>query len=198
MNRCKISKHQFLRSIRVIISISLRKSWVSNWEILASLLREILALFPCGLGVGDHVGCLFSGGFFCFQYVHKLQEVHGSAGINKTSHVYYSLCFVKPTSIFISLVFCIHVPHYLRTLINLFLWFQSIFDSRPKIRDYINEMHVSTSFGHLYKMILTLLQCQSRQLMHCDTLKQDNDSTVRGDGGSRIGEVRAGTTSPMP
>ena len=36
------------------------------------------------------------------------------------------------------------------------------------------------------------------QLMHCDTLKQDNDSTVRGDGGSRVGEVRAGTASPMP
>ena len=34
--------------------------------------------------------------------------------------------------------------------------------------------------------------------MHCDTLKQDNDSTVRGDGRSRVGEVRAGTTSPMP
>ena len=34
--------------------------------------------------------------------------------------------------------------------------------------------------------------------MHCDTLKQDKDSTVRGDGGSRVGEVRAGTTSPMP
>ena len=34
--------------------------------------------------------------------------------------------------------------------------------------------------------------------MHCDTLKQDNDSTVRGDEGSWVGEVRAGTTSPMP
>ena len=42
--------------------------------------------------------------------------------------------------------------------------------------------------------------------MHCDTLKQDNDSTVRGDGvevggknvGSRVGEVRAGTTSSIP
>ena len=45
---------------------------------------------------------------------------------------------------------------------------------------------------------LKLLQCQSRELMHCDTLKQDNDSTVRGDGGSRVGEVRAGTTFPMP
>ena len=31
-----------------------------------------------------------------------------------------------------------------------------------------------------------------------DALKQDNDSTVRGDGGSRVGEVRASTTSPMP
>ena len=34
--------------------------------------------------------------------------------------------------------------------------------------------------------------------MHWDTLKQDNYSTVRGDGGGRVGEVRAGTTSPMP
>ena len=34
--------------------------------------------------------------------------------------------------------------------------------------------------------------------MHYNTLKRDNDSTVRGDGGSRVGEVRAGTTSPMP
>ena len=33
---------------------------------------------------------------------------------------------------------------------------------------------------------------------NANTLKQDNDSTVRGDGGSRVGEVRAGTTSPMP
>ena len=31
-----------------------------------------------------------------------------------------------------------------------------------------------------------------------DTLKQDNYSTVRGDGAGRVGEVRAGTTSPMP
>ena len=30
------------------------------------------------------------------------------------------------------------------------------------------------------------------------TLKQHNYSTVRGDGGGRVGEVRAGTTSPMP
>ena len=34
--------------------------------------------------------------------------------------------------------------------------------------------------------------------MHWDTLKQDNYSTVWGDGGGRVGEVRAGTTSPMP
>ena len=55
----------------------------------------------------------------------------------------------------------------------------------------IQEKHINFS-------CLKHLQCQSRQLMHCDTLKQDNDSTVRGDGGSRVGEVRAGTTSPMP
>ena len=34
--------------------------------------------------------------------------------------------------------------------------------------------------------------------MHCDTFKQDNYSTVGGDGECRVGEVRAGTTSPMP
>ena len=28
--------------------------------------------------------------------------------------------------------------------------------------------------------------------------KQDNYSTVGGDGGCRVGKVRAGTTSPMP
>ena len=38
----------------------------------------------------------------------------------------------------------------------------------------------------------------SHDMMHCDILKHDNDSTVRGHGGSRVGEVRAGTTSPMP
>ena len=35
-------------------------------------------------------------------------------------------------------------------------------------------------------------------MMQWDTLKQDNYSTVRGNGGSRVGEVRAGTTSPIP
>ena len=34
--------------------------------------------------------------------------------------------------------------------------------------------------------------------MHWDTYKQDNYSTVGGDGGCRVGEIRAGTTSPMP
>ena len=34
--------------------------------------------------------------------------------------------------------------------------------------------------------------------MHWDTFKQDNYSTVGGDGGCRVGEVWAGTTSPMP
>ena len=34
--------------------------------------------------------------------------------------------------------------------------------------------------------------------MHWDTFKQGNHSTVGGDAGCRVGEVRAGTTSPMP
>ena len=34
--------------------------------------------------------------------------------------------------------------------------------------------------------------------MHWNTSKQDNYSTVGGDGGYRVSEVRAGTTSPMP
>ena len=34
--------------------------------------------------------------------------------------------------------------------------------------------------------------------MHWDIFKQDNYSTVGGNGGCRVGEVRAGTTSPMP
>ena len=34
--------------------------------------------------------------------------------------------------------------------------------------------------------------------MHWDTFKQDNYSTVGGDGGYSVGEVQAGTTSPMP
>ena len=49
----------------------------------------------------------------------------------------------------------------------------------------------------VYHRLLTLT-VPVTTLMHCNTLKQDNDSTVRGDGGSRVGEVRAGTTSPMP
>ena len=34
--------------------------------------------------------------------------------------------------------------------------------------------------------------------MHWDFFKQDNCTTVVGDGGCRVGEVRVGTTSPMP
>ena len=33
--------------------------------------------------------------------------------------------------------------------------------------------------------------------MHWDTFKQDKYSPVGGDGGCRVDEVRAGTTSPM-
>ena len=43
-----------------------------------------------------------------------------------------------------------------------------------------------------------LLKYLLRQLMHWNPSKQDNYSTVGGDGGCRVGEVRAGTTSPMP
>ena len=49
--------------------------------------------------------------------------------------------------------------------------------------------------GHWILGIKTLnIKCKPRQLMHWDTFKQD--STVGGDGGCRVGEVRAGTTSP--
>ena len=34
--------------------------------------------------------------------------------------------------------------------------------------------------------------------MHRNTFKHDKNSTVGGDGGCRVGEVRAGITSPMP
>ena len=34
--------------------------------------------------------------------------------------------------------------------------------------------------------------------MHWDIFKQDNYSMVGGNGGCRVGKVRAGTTSPMP
>ena len=41
-------------------------------------------------------------------------------------------------------------------------------------------------------------RCWSCQLMHCDTFKKDNYSTVGGDGGCRVSEVRAGAPSSMP
>ena len=44
-------------------------------------------------------------------------------------------------------------------------------------------------------LTLTVLVTAIDALRHFET---DNDRTVRGDGGSRVGEVRAGTTSPMP
>ena len=43
-----------------------------------------------------------------------------------------------------------------------------------------------------------VLQCWSRQLMHWDTFKEGNHSTVGGGGGCRGGEVRVGTTSLIP
>ena len=60
-------------------------------------------------------------------------------------------------------------------------------------------MEENYSHGHLerfeHKLTLKVLVATIDAL---DTLKQDNYSTVRGDGGGRVGEVRAGTTSPMP
>ena len=47
--------------------------------------------------------------------------------------------------------------------------------------------------------IALLLKCYGHDnLMYEDTFKQDDYSTVGGDGGCRVDEVRAGTTSPMP
>ena len=77
----------------------------------------------------------------------------------------------------------------------------SLTSKHPIIKRVNTILHPLSSPGcrsHIPCNCLTLLKCQSRQLMHCDTLIQDNDSTVRGDGGSRVGEVRAGTTTPMP
>ena len=58
----------------------------------------------------------------------------------------------------------------------------------------IEEQMMQIRF-HSYK---TATMMYYLAIIHCNTLKQDNDSTVRGDGGSRVGEVRASTTSPMP
>ena len=45
------------------------------------------------------------------------------------------------------------------------------------------------------------LKCRTSHVQYQLTLKsasRDNRCTVGGDGGCRVGEVRAGTTSPMP
>ena len=57
----------------------------------------------------------------------------------------------------------------------------------------LNIIYKECILGYL---TLTVLVTTIDALGHC--LKQDNYSTVWGDGGSRVGEVRAGTTSPMP
>ena len=38
----------------------------------------------------------------------------------------------------------------------------------------------------------------TNKMMHWGTFKVDNYSTVGGEGGCRVGKVRAGTTSPIP
>ena len=52
-------------------------------------------------------------------------------------------------------------------------------------------------FCPLLKVVLKVL-VTTVEALHWDTFKQDNYSTVGGDGGCRVGEVRASTTSPMP
>ena len=47
-------------------------------------------------------------------------------------------------------------------------------------------------------VVCKYLKSKSRRSMHWDTYKQHNYSTVGGDGGCRVGDVRAGTTSSMP
>ena len=65
----------------------------------------------------------------------------------------------------------------------------------------VKALAIQGEFQALLKFVklgcLILLKCKSQQLMHWDTFKQDDYSTV-GDGRCRVGEVWAGTTSTMP
>ena len=56
---------------------------------------------------------------------------------------------------------------------------------------YWHEKILSTALPLTLEVLVTTVDA-------LDTFKQDNDSTVGGDEGCRVGEVRAGTTSPMP
>ena len=49
----------------------------------------------------------------------------------------------------------------------------------------------------LYKSLLTL-KVLVKTINALEHFEKDNYSTVGGDGGCRVGEVRVGTTSPMP
>ena len=57
-----------------------------------------------------------------------------------------------------------------------------------ELRSYVNKVNSRTL--RLHK--------QHHFQLHWDTLKQDDYSTVGGDGGCRVGEARASTTSPVP
>ena len=70
------------------------------------------------------------------------------------------------------------------------LWLKGVIHKRKAISSHLGSSYLGEG--------LKLLKCSSWQLMHWDTFKQDDYSTVGGDGGCRVGEVRAGTTSPMP
>ena len=88
----------------------------------------------------------------------------------------------------------LHQQKFIKVVMYVYFHWLHVFAQKL----YFQRLCKGTWQQSSYWVFHYLLQCQSRQLMHCDTLKQDNDSTVRGDGGSRVGEVRAGTTSPMP
>ena len=62
----------------------------------------------------------------------------------------------------------------------------------PSIGIFLYSIDLTTLLNSL---TLTVLVATIDALQH---FEQDNDSTVRGDGRSRVGEIRAGTTSPMP
>ena len=69
----------------------------------------------------------------------------------------------------------------------------NIYDYKAVAFDFLNMRFRDVSITHVNSY-----SASHDQLMHWDTFKQDNCSTVGGDGGCRVGEVRAGTTSPMP
>ena len=59
-------------------------------------------------------------------------------------------------------------------------------------------MNRTVSIHYVSPLIVLTLKVPATIIDALRHFEKDNYSTVRGDGGSRVGEVRAGTTSPMP